>query len=324
MKNSNTEQINIVLAPDNNYAQHAAVVMASVLIHNKDKINFWILDGGLTEENKSKLSKFVNLKNYKVNFLEINPDDFKDFPESGYITRAMWYRLKIGSLLPIEVEKCLYLDCDTIVNSDLRKLFSMQMNEKCAAASIDCVYNKFVKKNKKYFSKNYEYFNSGVLLLNLKQWRNQKIENEILEFIKKNPHTLKLFDQTILNIILQNRVLDFGISYNFQFTPKFLGETSYWIRKKEYTEAAKSPKIIHFVGEFKPWEKGYNAQNPNYKLYFEALRLTEWKLTREKEIFILKESDKDKCKIFRTLLKKNLKRKPWYIFRKRFWQRIFL
>ena len=317
-------EFNIVLAPDNNYVKHAAAVMASVLTFNSKYIHFWILDEGLSDEHKRKLSIFDGYSNYKVSFAKINKEEFREFPESGYITRAMWYRLKIGTLLPASVTVCLYLDCDTIVNSDLTELFSTKFGSKCVAAGIDCLYEKFNKNYSRFFHKGHPYFNSGVLLINLEQWRRQKIEDKIMTFLKDGPERMKMLDKTILNIILNVNVLDFGIRNNFQFTPKYLGETSYFKRKEEYRNAKNSPQIIHFVGEFKPWKLGYNAINPYYKLYLSALAKTQWKMTEAEINSFVEKSEKLKKSVFLSLLFKQLKRKPWWIFRKYFWNRIFL
>lgn len=317
--------MDIVLAPDNNYAKHAAAVMASVLIHNqKDFVKFWILDGGISEENKSKISKFDEFTNYEVNFVKIDPKDFEGFPSSGYITIAMWYRLKIATLLPESVERCLYLDCDTIVSDSLEELFSIDMSGKYVGTIIDCVYEKFNKNNKQYFAKDYPYFNSGVLLINLERWRTDDVEGRIFKFIKANPQALKLLDQTILNITLQDFRLELPIKYNFQFTPKVLGESSYLSRKTEYQEALAHPAIIHFVGLHKPWKAGYNALHPHYKLYIDALSHTQWKISESEKTAFINESESLKGKVFRELLFKQIKRKPWWVFRKYFWQRIFL
>lgn len=317
--------MDFVLAPDDNYAQHAAAVIASILVNNPDnRIRVWILDGGLSAENKQKLSVYRDFSNYEVSFLNINPDDFKDFPESGYITRAMWYRLKIGTILPNSVQRCLYLDCDTIVNAALDGLFSLDLTGKCAAVGIDCIFEKFIKNHRNYFPSDYQYFNSGVILFNLQEWKAQGIEKNILDFVAENPRRLKLLDQTILNIFLRGKTVDFGIKYNFQFTPKILCETSYSRRREEYRNAAPSPSIIHFVGDFKPWKIGYNALNPYYKLYLSALSKTEWRMSAEEAAAFEEKSERDKRRIFYKMLLKQIKRKPWWVFRKYFWNRIFL
>ncbi len=316
--------MHVVLAPDNNYAKHAAVVMASVLLHNRAEVNFWILDGELSEENKTKLAQLDGFDNYKVHFVKISVEEFADFPESGYITRAMWYRLKIASLLPELVDVCLYLDCDTIVNADLTSLFALNLEGYYAGVGIDCIYEKFLKNHSRYFAKDYPYFNSGVMLINLKQWRKDNIEDKIMGYLRENPKALKLLDQTILNINLQERLIDFGITHNFQFTPKYLGETSYYARRDEYREAAKSPSIIHFVGEFKPWKIGYNAINPYYKLYLKPLSHTQWKISKAEEDDFVKQSEAQKGSVFRKCFFKQFKSKPWWCLRKYYWRRIFL
>lgn len=314
--------LNVVLAPDNNYAKHAAACMASAVARSGSFFDFWIIDGGLSEENRKKLAEIDGYSNFRVNFVEINPDDFKDYPEAGYITRATWYRLKIASLLPERVDVCLYLDCDVIVNADLAGLFATDLSGVCAAVSMDCWYEKFARKNRKYLPKGYKYFNSGVMLMNLAQWRKCGIEEEIMRFLRETPNAFGLFDQTILNIVLQGKTADFGIKYNLQFTPKIISETCY--PKDEYRAAAKSPAIIHYVGEFKPWVAGYNALNPYYKLYLDALSLTAWKMSDSERERFVERSEAEKGRVFRKLFVRQLKRKPWWVFRKYFWNRVFL
>ena len=104
MSNS-IQEINICLACDDNYAKHAGVVIASIL-HNSEldeALNFYILDGGIKEENKVHINNLKNIKDCNINFIHIEESLFEDYKQvktHSYITLATYYRLKLPTLLP--------------------------------------------------------------------------------------------------------------------------------------------------------------------------------------------------------------------------------
>ena len=110
--------INICIASDNNYTQHAGVVIASILANAaaEDSLNFFILDGGISDENKSKIQQLKKQKDCRIEFIAIDPSLFAGYlaiKTHGYISLPTYYRLKTASLLP-ELDRIIYLDCDMI------------------------------------------------------------------------------------------------------------------------------------------------------------------------------------------------------------------
>ena len=117
------KEYNICLSCDNNYAQYAGVVIASILLNSDDKsfFNFYILDGNIEQENKDKIEKLKEIKDFNLNFISIDENLFEVYKKIGthsYISLSAYYRLKLASLLP-KIDKVLYLDCDVIINSNL-------------------------------------------------------------------------------------------------------------------------------------------------------------------------------------------------------------
>src|SRR5574344_1075216 len=117
MENSkNTEQkYTIAYAPDDGYINMTAVSMISVLENNPNKIiEFLILCSKLSKESLEKLDWIEQTRDCRVRYLKMNEHDFDELPMSDWVTVQAWFRTKIPDLCP-EIDKVLYLDCDTMI-----------------------------------------------------------------------------------------------------------------------------------------------------------------------------------------------------------------
>ena len=134
-----SENINVVLATDNNYAQHATVVMASVMANssNSEAITFYVINDNISEEHQQKMVETINYFGGQLNFIEANADLLKNVFISGSLTRATYFRLDIANILPETVRKVIYLDCDLLVLQDISDLWNFDMRGKPLAATED-------------------------------------------------------------------------------------------------------------------------------------------------------------------------------------------
>ena len=319
------DKFNIVLSPDNNYAKHAAVVMASVLgnCENPENVAFHILeDGSLSQENREKLA-FVVKSGAEIFFERIDMHGMAELPESGYLTVNMWYRLCIASALPQNIERALYLDCDTVVNAPLSEIFNIDMRGKTVAGAMDCWWKKFDKRIG--FPKGYRYFNSGVLLIDMERWRGLGIEKKLFDFLSENPEKARLLDQTVLNIVLQNEYLNLPMAYNFQYVPPFFEESCYLRDASEYVDTLPAPKIVHFVGMYKPWNLGLGVCNIYHLLYFRHLAQTPFAFaSKAEEAAFLAASRRAKFGAVAKMMWRKFRRQPWFFFKPFCIQRIIL
>ena len=121
---TNNDCINVCVATDKNYLQHAGAVIASILKHasQDDILTFYILQDNLDEEDRKNLRKLSSLKSCEFEF--VTPD-FNNLPEGKflkYISQASLLRLQLSDLLP-DVDRIIYLDCDVIAMSSLQELW---------------------------------------------------------------------------------------------------------------------------------------------------------------------------------------------------------
>lgn len=262
--------IYICLAMDDNYIPLASVAIESILINNANAkgIEFFILDGGISESNKELLKKQIEKYNRKINFCNVM-NELKRIKESGansqgqYNSYACYARFFIIDKLPKYVDKILYLDCDTCVCKSIEDLFEIDLENDILGAVLDILPNF----HKKYINFNVDdkYFNSGVLLFNCKKWIEERISSKIEEILISNKNTYSFHDQDIINIVCKNRIKILPPSY-MAFLPEYswgkknlirlteLSEEAFY-DEQELIEAANSPCIIHYVNSLfgRPW-----------------------------------------------------------------------
>jgi lipopolysaccharide biosynthesis glycosyltransferase len=170
------------------------------------------------------------------------------------------------------------LDCDVIVEENLYDLWNMDVSGYHLAAVSDTTH--LDRLHLLIDKPGLPYFNSGVMVLNLRKWRDDHTANTILKFINANHEKLLYWDQDALNAILYNKWLPIDVKWNVQthmFSPnvkiKFTDDIS-------LRHALAKPYIIHYTGRGKPWY--YIAVHPLRKNYFKYLELTHWRGLRPK------------------------------------------
>lgn len=249
--------INICLACDNNYSKYAGVVIASVLQNaaQNTNISFYIIHDGLLEDCKNKLLSLSSIKECKINFIKVNKETFTDYANiktNKYLSIATYYRLKIASLLS-NVDKVLYFDCDVVINTDLTELYNTNLKNYIIAGVKD-------------ICAPYEgYINAGMILFNLAQMRVERIEEQFLSWTQEHAAIISCGDQEIINEVCKGRSLMIeDDTWNVQ--------TSEFYKRSNYT---RKPKIIHYIGKYKPWVK--YSLNYYKEYFFRYLKITPWK-----------------------------------------------
>ena len=306
-----TESINVCLACDDNYSKYAGVVIASILANAnpKDRLNFYILDGGISEDNKQKIQSLKFIKDCEINFITIDESMFEEYKKvktHKYLTIAAYYRLKLPSLLP-EISKVIYLDCDMVVTTSLSNLFNKELGEKPLAGVSDI--------KKKRVKANPTYVNSGMLVMDLDNMRRHNLEEKFLDWTRGHIDTIKTGDQEIINEVCRGNILVVEDEWNVQ--------SSNFTNRSSYTN---EPKIVHYTAQLKPWHFGSFSYHRN--MYFKYLQMTPWKMshseykhwTRDNQIVSIL-----RYLAYRPLfwLRPAFYRAVWHTYLKRFFKLIF-
>ncbi len=254
--------MNILCASDRNFLHPTYVFMQSVMEnHEGIQVNFYLLAGeDISEDEKAELKAFIESRGCIIEYLYINSDYFNGFVLHEKFPRSAYYRLMAHSYLPSDMDRILYLDVDIILDKNIYDDFYLQdFNGKYLVATSHnpdpSFFNTLTPHTVNLESAaRGEFFNSGVLLMNLELFRkNVTIDdyNHAYESCEKSGFEI-FYDQGLLNYMFYDKTLYFSsMDYNYRFSiPK-----QYENRLEEGREYKKS--VIHFTGmcqPYKPWD----------------------------------------------------------------------
>lgn len=252
-----TNEINIAFAADENYVQPMSVAITSILKNasKNDKLSFYILCNNISTDSKNWLLELKKVKDCKITFFDINNSEFSSFNVlKGHITVTAYFRMKLADLLP-DINKIIYLDCDVIVKTSLYDLFETDISGYYIAAveDIGCTYLR--KYRKDICPYDFMYINSGVLLINLEEWRKDNIPEQLFKTAESGVNHFQ-HDQEIINIVCHDKCLQLDLSWNVQdsfYRNDALVKTN--VQAKYIRQCAKNPKIIHYTFKIKPWDE---------------------------------------------------------------------
>lgn len=293
-------EIVVVYSSDDNYAQHTGVSILSLLDNNKhfDDIHIYVIDNEISKINKENLKAIISCYKRKITFIDFSK--YKEMLKLNMqwdISLSAYARLFISSILPSNIDRVLYFDCDTVIIDKIDELWNQDIEDCYVAGVSDTVSS--TTKSAVGISGEENYINSGMLLINLKRWREENIQDKFIKFIDSNKGSVTHHDQGVINGVLckKSKVLN----------PKFNLMTVYYIMKREdiisyygidnefysdevINESLRNPVYIHFTPGFttRPWIKG--CKHPKRQVYLDYLDKTPWKNSRL-------EKDKSKLRI---------------------------
>lgn len=279
--------MNVILSTDNNYVQHCAVTMMSILENNTD-VKIFLLTEGLTKENEFILYKLVKDKNAVLNILKVDSSFLRKVPmpkHLAHISIATYYRLFVASLLPPEVDKIIYLDCDLIVRKDLSELYNINIeNYSLAAVYQDDPLLLTTEMERLNIPKDKGYFNAGVLLINLDYWRKNNIEDKLLNYIKDNYDNIVYHDQDTLNGLLYDHVYMLPCKWNMltayfcETVNCFTSSKCVIYRNEILSGSGADPAVVHYVGAIKPWHwESVHPFKNDYYFYLDMTSFSGWR-----------------------------------------------
>ena len=251
--------IPIVFATNDNYAKFVPVTIYSILANSSSDFNyeFYIFHSGLTQASQNIIKNnqaYRQFANYTVNFVDVcRYIESAGFYSQDRFSAEMWYRLLIPEILH-KYDKALYLDCDLIVQHNIVDLFQTDLGNNCIAAVRDFVGVK--PKNLKRIAglgvEPEKYFNSGVLLFNIKACNEFGFKNKCLNTLNAMKG-LDCPDQDVLNIVCRNHTLLLDATWNCMWHSLLFQVRLNKNDKCEYVKALRNPAVIHYTSAIKPW-----------------------------------------------------------------------
>ena len=290
-----SKTVPVILACNNSYMPYTAALIESIITFSSPDANYdiIILNHDIDVRNKELLqSMLVGHDNIRVRFFGMSHliAHYKDLFLSNHLTIETYFRLFIPEVLD-GYDKVMYLDCDMIVQEDIKKLFEHELGDYAVAGVRDInlvlqysanhpLYSG--KKCKDYVDEvlrkedPYDYFSAGVLLINMEKWRKANSERRLIEYALDQQYAFH--DQDILNIIFQKQALLLPEKWNLcaALHLRYLITDNTWKIYERYLVAENGPAIVHFSWIVKPWYNpwfrradlfwAYSRKTPFYEL----------------------------------------------------------
>lgn len=274
--------LNIAYSCNEAYIQHTGISMISLFENNKEieSINVYFIAKDVKETSITVLKDIVN--KYKRDLIIIPFEDMcydLKISETGRHVETIYAKLFFSRIK--NIDKILYLDSDTIINGSLKDLWLIDISS-YLVAGVE-TYTVSVKKELN-LSKEDNFINDGIALLNLELLRKEKVLPKFLAFINERNGNPPLLSEGTINAVCKGQILSLHPKYNLMsgfltfpdkkyYKHNLLGD---FYSQEEIKEAIKSPIIIHYLSAFynRPWNR--NCSHPLKDKYLHYKSISPW------------------------------------------------
>lgn len=260
------KSVNVCASANSKYQKYLYVMLVSLFENNKDlRVNVYIMQRDFTFKDKSDLESLADKYNSRIIFIQVDEEDFNVLPTTERYSLETYFRFKIPDLLPIDVDKVLYLDVDIIVDDSINELFEINIDGYFFAACRDMMEPELIRRKQHLFNRydDLRYFNAGVMLWNLKEIREHVRFEDYINAGEKLGFDLPCVDQDILNYLYYNdtKYLD-PLKYNYLM-----------LHALDHVPEFDDTKIFHF-NWYAPWQVG--PKSDGYRIWWRYAELSPY------------------------------------------------
>jgi lipopolysaccharide biosynthesis glycosyltransferase len=270
-----TTTVNILMCTNALFLQHAAVCLASLLANNPDSFFDIVIVRRETEdldEQKTRRS-LARFTNHSLAFQKFAPQSNLLLPlvSGAHYTIDTYTRLWVEEFFPEKTDRVLYLDADIVVVGSIAPLWNTDLG----GALMGAVDIPGSDQGVRQLAMRAEdgYFNAGVLVIDLQQWRTTRARDTVLDYIRANPERVS-YDQDALNACFRSCTTRLDYKWNV-IRPFYREPLVLPLERAEIEAIRRDALIIHFNGGSKPWS--YFCDHPRRAEYEKYLRMTEWR-----------------------------------------------
>lgn len=270
------EPISLLVSLDEGYLPQLRVLLISLYFNNPgERFSVYLLHSDLPEARLAQIAQCTGQLGYPFFPILVEDSLFQDAPATGRYPKQMYYRLLAPQLLPRQVDRILYLDPDILVINPLRPLWETHLQGCLFAAAAHTGKTELANHvNKLRLKTDHDYYNSGVLLMDLAAGRQEIVPDELFDYAARHKNELLLPDQDLLNTLYGDRILPLeDVLWNYDAR----NYSNYLLRSSGVCDAGwvmRNTSILHFCGSAKPWK-------PHYRYRFGLLYRHYMQLTQQ-------------------------------------------
>jgi lipopolysaccharide biosynthesis glycosyltransferase len=243
--------IEIAMAFDDAFWAPTYATMRSICLttHNPDQLRFHLLHRPLTPEHHAAIASIADEYGARLNFIDIDArgiltERIASFPRIRLrrLNPIVYARLFLGDLIDPAIERVLYLDSDLFIRTALDPLYGVDMKGHAIAAVLQPDRMHVIAgrdlRQRKAFSMAEPYFNAGVMLIDMTQYRKMDF-SAALAALPSEERALFYYDQDMINFCFRGRILELEPRWNLQ--------------NAEPAHEVFNPAIVHYSANPKPW-----------------------------------------------------------------------
>lgn len=268
--------MNVIYSTDENYAKICLTSIFSLLESNKDveKLKIYIIDNRIENETKRRIKSIIHKYNREIYFLSCE-EICKDLKKNNNFPVSAYARLFIQDY--VKEDKIIYIDADTAIRKNIECLWKKDLKENLVAGVEDPLPG-YLKETIQ-MDKEDRYINSGILVINLKKWREIDFKRKVLKYVENHNYNVVHHDQGVINGLCKGKIL--YLEPQFNLMPEMIMMTEKQLKKlyklrEFYTEeqleiARKDPYIVHYISKFynRPWfEECTHPYKSDFQKYY--------------------------------------------------------
>lgn len=271
-----TDTVHVGLASDDNFVFYGMMAIASAAqrLPVGVKLVAHYLSNGITNKSKQLSERVAECHGFEIRWIDCDSERFKKIrlPEGAWITHASLSRILLPDLVDVDEGKLIYIDCDMIVRRNLCELALMDLKGSVLASCRDAQ-AKDDTANDKYrclerFGRSVDipYFSAGLLVIDIAQWREQRVSEKVFELLQAHGADLPYSDQDALNVVLLEDWQELDSRWNVM-TSAFLSPDS--LTQKDVQDSW----IIHYT-YVKPGMAA--CRHPKRGVFFKVVQQSGW------------------------------------------------
>lgn len=272
------DRIQLLCALDANYLPQLRVLLTSIRLNNPgETFGLYLMHSGLPECELEGLERWCGEAGWEFHSVPVDAALFDGAPVTAQYPREMYYRLLAGQMLPESLSRVLYLDPDILVINPLRELWETDMQGNMFAAAAHTGKTELANNvNRIRLGTDHDYYNSGVLLIDLERCRSEVAPDELFAFVREHRRELVMPDQDLLNAVYGDSILPLDDALWNYDARNF---NNYMLRsagEQDMDWVMENTAILHFCGKAKPWKPNYIYRFGVLYRHYERLAERAW------------------------------------------------
>lgn len=272
------DRIQLLCALDANYLPQLRVLLTSIRLNNPgETFGLYLMHSGLPECELEGLERWCGEAGWEFHSVPVDAALFDGAPVTAQYPREMYYRLLAGQMLPESLTRVLYLDPDILVINPLRELWETDMQGNMFAAAAHTGKTELANNvNRIRLGTDHDYYNSGVLLIDIERCRSEVAPDELFAFVREHRRELVMPDQDLLNAVYGDSILPLDDALWNYDARNF---NNYMLRsagEQDMDWVMENTAILHFCGKAKPWKPNYIYRFGVLYRHYERLAERAW------------------------------------------------